>query len=138
MQNHNFQRKPSLFYLFYVCSIAAMSFMVVIELPVNFAIKMLGILLLTIYFSHLFWHEGLLRGKKAIIYLQYQANGHWLIEIQNRLHAAKLSGHSTVTTWVSVLRFRLPDRYWPITCVIFKDSFKEDDYRKLTVILRQL
>lgn len=67
--------------------------------------------------------------------LRYTGDG-WKLFLRDRVLDAALSGDSTVTRWVCILRFSIPDRRWKYACVIFRDAMTKEAYRRLVVEVR--
>lgn len=82
------------------------------------------------YGCYLIWRDALLLGPDAIMLLSH-ADGHWQLSTHTQQLTAELRGDSTVTGFVSVLRFRVEKRVLPISCVVFKDSLNPQLYHQL-------
>jgi hypothetical protein len=136
MSEHVFKLFPSKLYLLLIGTAIFASLLIVLCLSVSFWIKLPGFLLLLIYGVYLFWSRGLLRGKYAVTALDYAGDKRWRIYRENQQVDAELLGDSTVTGWVSVLRFRVRGQRWPVSCVVFKDALLADQYRQLLVVLK--
>lgn len=137
MPNIDIKIKPSkisiLFILFMVLSSLAMIY----YSECNSWIKLIAILLANIYGVYIYYKYGLLLSKNAVIGLRQLSSDQWQIIKQNDIVSATLLGESTVTTWVCLLRFKIPDKKWKISSLIFRDSVEVmDNYRKLLVQLR--
>lgn len=135
MQKIDIKFKPSkLFILFFLLTIVA-SFAIVLTLP-PFPLK--KTLLFTIIFSYggyLFWNSVLLQGGYAILRLSYGPDG-WYLQDRIKTQQAELCGESTITRFLSILRFTVPGRRRKRTCLVFKDAIGQEYYRQLIVILR--
>jgi len=68
---------------------------------------------------------------------RYRAIGHdengWYLIEQNRKVYIDFQNGSTITTIVSVIRFKLPQKFLKQSIVFFKDSMPHDSYRKFIV-----
>ena len=87
------------------------------------------------YGARLLLTVGFLLTSQAILCIQRNAQGEW--QLINRLGAetVKLCGSSTITNFVSVLRFRVIDKQRIKSCVVFMDSLAQDEYRKLRQLI---
>jgi hypothetical protein len=108
---------------------------IVFTLPIPPIRKGFLILLVLSYGSRLFWNRALLQGGDSILRLSYDSE-RW--ELQDRIKTwnAELCGESTITHFLSILRFTTPNKRKKRTCLIFKDALGQDRYRQLVVILR--
>lgn len=136
MLNFEFIPKISTYYLVLLIFFFTLSAMIIINLPIGIAIKLLGLLSVFIYCGHMLFRFGLFFSPHSIRGLKRDSQGKWLLYTHKHTYEAELLGDSTVTSFVSVLRFRIPQSYWPKSCVIFRDSLPLDHYRKLLVVLR--
>jgi len=137
MLDHEFNLKPSWYALSLITLILAITVAILYGLPINAWIKLGGWLFVLIYGGYLFKRFGLLQDGRAITRIKREQDGKWLLQTKkNVIYTAELQGDSTVTTWLSVLRFRVPKRFWPISCIVFRDSLTRDHYRKLLVLVR--
>ena len=69
------------------------------------------------------------RAIKEIIFQYDQASQ--LIGANQQKITGYLRGDSTITRWVSVLRFAIPEKYFSISVVVFQDAIPPEEYRKL-------
>ena len=136
MLAHEFKFKPSKQYLILLLITVFSSTVVVVCLPVSFWVKLLLLGLLCLYGANIIWKFGLLRSKTAVLGVILQSEGLWHIYIGKQSYPAKLMGNSTVTGFVSILRFQVLGSFWPKSCVVFSDSVDSDHYRQLLVLLR--
>lgn len=67
--------------------------------------------------------------------IRHDKNGWWLTSAGKECNI-EIIGDSTVTAYVTVLRFIVEGRKFKQACVIFKDSMEADAYRKMVVRLR--
>jgi hypothetical protein len=74
---------------------------------------------------------------RALRALSHDDQG-WQLQTADGLFEAALCGDSTVTTWVSILRFKLPGHAFKRSYVLFHDAMRADQYRKLIVHARWL
>jgi hypothetical protein len=136
MLDHAFHFKPSKHYLTLMSVVLFASLIIVLCLPLAGWIKGLSFLLIAVYGGHILWQFGFLRSKQSIVSIRRDSEGRWLLCTNNNVQVAELSGDSTVTGWVSVLRFYVHKRLSPKSCIVFRDSLPHDQYRKLLVVLR--
>lgn len=71
---------------------------------------------------------------------QWQAIAHdqvgWSIQYRDQFVPIQIDGSTTITHWVTILRFMLPQQKRKRSCVIFRDAVSADLYRQLMVRLR--
>ncbi|HEX4044738.1 MAG TPA: protein YgfX [Gammaproteobacteria bacterium] len=146
--NHEFILKPSRQYCIFFALLVGLSLIIFISLPLAWLTKGMGLFIQGSYSSYLFWRYVSLKSSRSIIGIKKQSDTHWLLIMPNGSYSAKLRGDSTITRWVSILRFNLMNNndkannkeekyiFWPVTCVIFRDSLATDYYRKCVVLLR--
>lgn len=103
---------------------------IVISLPIHIGFKLIFIFILMTYSVFIF------KNYRRLIPFQYQGDGMW--QLHDRLHTynAELSGDSTITRWVSILRFRVLPSGKMKSCVVFRDALGFELYRRLLVIVR--
>jgi len=85
--------------------------------------------------SILLFH-GFLLGRNAVLGIRQAHEGCWHLFTNNQAVLGELMGDSTVTTLLCVLRFKIQGEKLKRSCVIFNDSMKADDYRRLLVYLK--
>jgi hypothetical protein len=107
------------------------SIVIMLTLPWNVLFRLIGSILIAYYGSYLIWQYGLLKANTSVYRITWQRDEQWLIYTRQAVYEAELRGDSTLTTWASVLRFRVPGYYLPISCVICFDAMPADYYRKL-------
>ena len=123
--------------IFLSCTLAifALSIAIVFSLPLLVGVKFLLILVVSAYGLIFVLPEVLLKKGTSILSMSIDRTT-WRIYDQLHGFSAELSGTSTVTTFVSVLRFKIPDQKKIRSCVIFRDSLPADQYRTLIVRAR--
>lgn len=71
---------------------------------------------------------------------QWQAIGHdangWYLNKAGSLIPIVPSGDSTLTSIVSIIRFKQDKKRLKQSCIIFKDSLSDDNYRRLLVRMK--
>ncbi len=60
----------------------------------------------------------------------------WYLQRSGEKTHITLSGDSTLTGWVSVLRFTRQENHFKQSCLIFRDALPADGYRQLFVRLK--
>lgn len=136
MHDLEFKIAPSHQHLAFLTAMLLGAAIIVLSLSIPVWLKLLGALLWLGYGGRLIWQIGLLKGRQSVISMRLLHDGKWLVQTNQAQYKAELRGDSTVTGWVSVLRFRLPRQPMPISCVLFRDSLGLDDYRKMMVVTR--
>lgn len=96
-------------------------------------LKIACILLLLTYGVWFYRHKQQLGSVTA---LKKREDGSYLIQSNGSWIPAELLGTSIVTTFVSILYFKLGRSREQPYCILFKDSLPEDQYRRLMVLLR--
>src|SRR5437879_12434526 len=73
-------------------------------------------------------------------HLEWQAIGHddngWYLQKMGEKYYIVPLGESMVTSFVSIIRFSLPDKRFKQSHVIFKDAMTKDQYREFIVRVR--
>jgi hypothetical protein len=136
MHDLAFKLKPSKCYLVLLSSFLAISMVMVLCLPIAAWLKCLSLLLVIFYGKWMFWQFGILQSQQAIVSIRPLRDNKWQVQTRTNYYEAELSGDSTVTQLVSLLRFRAANAYTLTSCVIFYDSLEPDYYRQLLVVLR--
>jgi len=136
MPDLEFKLKLSNQYLFLMLGFFSAGILIVLCLSLSLWLKGIGILLIIAYGFSVIWKFGLLRSRHSIMALRRHENGHWRLHRLENECTAVLRGDSTITGIMSILRFQVPDYYWPQTCIIFRDSLGPDVYRQLLVVLK--
>jgi hypothetical protein len=86
------------------------------------------------YVVYIFYTVTLLQGQHIVTELSFNQEG-WQIRSQKNKLRVELSGDSTVTNWISILRFKTSNKQ-KYVAVIFRDMLSADAYRRLIVLLR--
>ena len=136
MRNIVFKLHVSRQYLWLMLLILAMSLILIFTLQIKWWWQVFLIGFVLIYGIPILRCDVLLRGQQSILQLQCDSNGRWCIDTRCNQFSTELLGSSTVTSWVSVLRFRDEISKKIKNCVIFNDALATDDYRQLLVMLR--
>jgi hypothetical protein len=88
------------------------------------------------YGFYIFWKYIFLCADESIIGLRLLNNDTWMLFTKEKTLTGELSGDSTVTSLVVILRFIIPGSRFKCSCVIFKDALDLSVYRNLLVQLR--
>lgn len=131
-----FQLRPSKQFILLSSLFIFLSLMVIQSLVLYWLIKDVVELLVVLYGIHMIVRDGLLRSKHSITNLKYEKNG-WFIAREEKFERAILCGESTVTTFISILRFRLQGKKGVLSCLILRDSLSQLNYRRLIILTRQ-
>lgn len=83
------------------------------------------------FYIHYLW--GLAVSACTLICL---GEGRWRVIEKDQIYEGTLCGDSTLTQWVSVLRFRVDGYFLSKNCVIFADALGKTRYRQCLVMLR--
>jgi hypothetical protein len=79
----------------------------------------------------LFWHAFNNPVKQLIFH-----DNDWWIRSSRETQVIQVLGETTLTRWMTVLRYKKPETRIKQTCLIFSDSVEKDQYRRLLVTLR--
>jgi len=113
------------------------SIVLTLYLPLGAVSKVILFSLVSWYLGRIAWQFACLRGEYAVLSLQRLSGESWQLRTRTQHHEAVLRSDSTVTSFLSVLRFRIGSRYWPLTCLVFRDSFlKRECYKQLVVVIK--
>lgn len=135
MQDINLNFKPSRQFMVLLSFVAVWSLAAVSSLSSNIGIKILLFSFILIYGARIFLRYGLLKNRHSILQLVVDSNG-CSIRTNQEVLAVKLLGESTLTTWLSILRFSHLENKNKYSCLIFKDSIGSEAYRRLLVAIK--
>ena len=137
MPYQDFDLKPSQQFIFLIMTVLIGSLTITVLLPLNYPLKLPLFLLVLGYGSWLLWQYGLLKSRQAIQQVRLYKSGHWQLRNQQQIiRYANLTGDSTITRWVSVLRFQVSENPRMRSCIIFSDALRQEEYRQLRVSMR--
>jgi hypothetical protein len=111
------------------------SLFIISTLPVSILFRLFLAISVSIYALFIIYSNYLLKSSTAVTQLLFNEDG-WHISSKNTQQHVELDGNSTVTSWVSILRFKALNTGQTFVSLLFKDSIKTDDYRRLIVLLR--
>ena len=123
-------------YLILLIIVYFLSVSIVCLLSVLLIFKAFILLLLSVYMGSITWRYCLLKADASIQVIRFMHDNKWVVSTRKGAMEAILLGDSTVTRWVSVLRFRVPESRWVQSCIVFRDSLAEGNYRQLVVAAR--
>ena len=83
----------------------------------------------------IFYSVYILYRQKQWQSIRFDEKGWWLQNADGVCNI-EIAGDSTVTAYVTVLRFSIPGKRFKQACVIFKDAMHADAYRQMVVRLR--
>lgn len=127
--------KPSKLFVIGVLLTIAFTLGILYSLPLHMLKKVLLTLPILTYGGYIFWDRALLQGGYSILRLSYSTGG-WQLQDRIKTWQAELCGESTITSFLSILRFTQPGKRKIRTCLVFKDALGSEHYRRLIVILR--
>lgn len=136
MLDPEFKINPSKIYLILLIFTFSITVWIVVSLHLIFFWKLCCLIFVFIYLLLITVRHGLLMSNSSIIGIKHANNKLWCIQTRTSSYAATLLGDSTITPFISILRFRMPDKLLPKSCVIFYDALKKNKYRQLVVLLK--
>ena len=102
---------------------------IIISLPFTVAVKSILISGVLLYSCAVLYRHCLLQ------FLTHDENG-WRIKTRHGEFLGELCGDSTVTSLLSVLRFKVPGKFFKQSFVVFHDAMEKEQYRQLIVRAR--
>jgi hypothetical protein len=105
------------------------SVVIIFNLPVLWWVKFILMSFVLIYGGKIFLDQ------REILGLSFGEKG-WDLLLRDGKISALLANDSTVTRWVSVLRFSVEGKWLKKSCLVWWDSVSRDDYRKMIVAAR--
>ncbi|HTM63385.1 MAG TPA: protein YgfX [Gammaproteobacteria bacterium] len=136
MQNHEFNLHSSRIYGSFLVAMLLGSAIIVLTLPLAIWLRTLILSALIVYGALVFNRHVLLRASDSIIRLCRLDRERWQLTTRAGAVDANLRGDSTVTAFVSVLRFEDVSGKRLLPCIIFRDSMTADKYRQLISNIR--
>jgi len=126
MQKLDIQLRPSKWFAIYQIVLLLTSLVIVFYLPVLDWLKISLSVAIIMYSLFIFYNQ---RNLRALTHDQQR----WCVQTLGGSFEASLCGDSTVTTFMSILRFKIAGKFFKRSYVVFKDTMLADDYRKLIV-----
>jgi hypothetical protein len=136
MAKLEFKFYPSRFYCFFLGATLLASVLIAATLPIHNGIKSLLLAALTLYGVYLFRRFALLKAASSITSIKQLDNNQWQLFTRSGVFTATLRGDSMVTPYIAILRFDLIEKKQLLVSFLFKDSFRDDDYRRLVGMVR--
>jgi len=113
------------------------SILLALSLPLVLGLKLAVLWSIFLYGGWIFWRFILLKNKHSVIAIKQLAAKEWRIWTPHMQYKAQLCGSSTLTPVVMVLRFRIAEQYWPLSCVVFRDALPTERYKQLYMLLKR-
>lgn len=136
MPNVTVLLKPSKQFIALILGILVGSVIIIFLLPITLWAKVFCTIFILIYGSRILWRYGFLFHAQSIRGFQLEEKGIWQIHQASHKISGTLCDDSTVTHFLCVLRFAIPGQRTKISCIVFKDAVRRDDYRQLLILLR--
>lgn len=130
---HTFNCQPSRQYVVILSCLLLASFVLVAFLSVHFATKlalMAGLLVYGVYLVK----QAFLATPRSILGFACDESQVWHLTLPSIEVKGSLDGESVVTPWVLLLRFNTGKQR--LSCLIFRDTLAQDQFRQLSVLLR--
>lgn len=135
MPCHDFEFKPSRQYCFLSFGLLVSTLVLILFLTIDFYLKLILFLAALSYGGILFHRYALLRSRHAVLRITRQGEGKWLLHTREAFLQGELKGDSVLTSQAAILRFRVYGKYFPVSCLVFRDSCYPGQYRRLLVTL---
>lgn len=129
--------KPSKIFFYLIFLSLLSNVLIIFYLPVTGVIKTSLFVFIILYSHSLLWADCLLKNNHAIKVLKFQ-NDSWQLNDGDKLIPVKLCGSSTLTSYISILRFKIEGKKKKRSIVIFRDSLPPRFYRRMIVLLRTI
>jgi len=136
MQKIDIDLKPSRQFISLIGLVLVGSVVIITLLPLSTWFKSILIMGTLAYGIWILWFAGLMKSTRSIIGLQLLGEGSCKLHYPLHTVTAEIKRESTMTTVLCVLRFIVPGKRLRPSCVIFKDSLDQEEYRQLLVWLR--
>lgn len=133
--SERFNLKPSQYHFFITSIVIIVSLIILYSFSYHPLLKIFATLFVFVYGTYLVWGKVLLRGQKSVFGIQCHPNKRWHLYVGDKIYEAELCGDSTVTRFITILRFRLANHFFVQSCIIFPDSLPADRYRQLLILL---
>lgn len=137
MHNHEYVLKPSKIYALLWAVVGLGSLGLCISLPLSLYLKVFCMAAVLLYSGWIVGRDVLQLSTSSITAIRYENEHTWFLSTRNHTWQATLRGDSTVTSWLAILRFQVPQRMFPVACVIWRDALTADRYRELRVLLKR-
>lgn len=135
MLNREFKFYPSRRHILFIIVLVISTLAMLGFMEANVWLKIILAIFVLLHGASVLWRRGLLKSQHSILGIQYAGDQNYFLLTSSAKIPVKLLGDSTVTGWVSFLRFKGEKRFWPYSCMIFPDALPPDQYRQLMVML---
>lgn len=136
MQNHEFKLVPSRQYIIIMGIFSISSLIIFLYSSFPMMLKLPFFLFLLAYIVRVIVAQVLLKSNSSIIAIRVKGEGEYYLSTRKKVIEANIMSYSAITSFVSLLRFQVGSRELLPRCIVFRDSLKEGEYRKLLVILQ--
>jgi hypothetical protein len=126
---------PSRYFIFFGLAATVGGLLICLTLPLGFFLKIFLLGCVLAYGWHLIFSQALQHHSQAIVKISYESE-RWFLHTRTHSGPANLCGDSTMTGFLSILRFNRDGVRKKQSCVIFKDALEPDFYRRLITAVR--
>lgn len=113
--------------LFHLLALGALYF---VALPMA-VLALLGAMLLLSAFNSIRLH-AFRKSRKSVVRLIWEDNGHWyFVRRSGEKTRVKFKGDSFCNPWLTVLNFKVPDKWFSQSVIIAKDNANAELHRRL-------
>lgn len=137
MPSREFKLKLSRQLMALYASVMLVNVVILLVVSLPFWTTLLSIIIVCVYGFKIYKQHIALTSETAINCMAMTANNNWLLHTQQGLLEARLCGESTMTKFVSVLRFIIPKQQRAVSCIVFRDSLAPGLYRELIFVVKQ-
>lgn len=100
-------------------------------------LSLLVLVFVSVYSWHAITRFALRISSAAITQCWLDEKGYWNLQAKNgRLYQGILRGDSLVTPYLTILSFKINQRYWPLAITITPDAVDKQEFRRLRVYLK--
>lgn len=131
MQRIDIKIKPSKQSMLLYTSLFFISIVIIFTLPVIFIVKAGLVVLTVLYGTSILYRYILLKHPKSIVRITSQNDKIWQLTHNKGISEAALTGDSTITSAGCILRFKVSNRYFKYSCIVFRDSVDSEGYNIL-------
>lgn len=131
----DFKFKPSRIYIGVMACLLLLSAGIITCLPVELALRGVGLVLVATYGFYILFRFGFLRSSDAVVGMRQERNGNWFMQLRSKEVPVEILGDTLVTEMITVLRYRSAKCRWPGSCIVLPDSMEPNVYRRLLLAL---
>jgi hypothetical protein len=135
MQEIDVNLQPSRWLLIVLLLVLILTEMVIFLIAGSIYLKIVLTLVALIYSGFIAQRNILLRHPESIVKITIKKEGSSMAT-RSQTFAITLKGESTITQWISILRFYSTEMRKNYSCLVLRDNLSKDQYRRLLVILR--